>query len=151
MHGRRRAQASYSDQSYEYCPLDKTVYVGELQMWDYYARLGDAAPAVGMAHEWGHHLQAEAGITTTTPEETVVTENQADCVAGAWSAWLVDQEIMNDDDFDDIGALLLEIGSAEGPGRDHGTAEEREGSFVHGFEGGMKACNEFVPDKPLIR
>ncbi len=80
----------------------------------------------------------------------MVTENQADCVAGAWSKWLVDQKIMNDDDFDDIGALLVEIGSAEGPGRDHGTAEEREGSFVHGFEGGMKACNEFVPDQPLI-
>ena len=50
-------RALYSDESYSYCPLDRIVCVGERQMWRFYVDLGDAAPAVGIAHESGHHLQ----------------------------------------------------------------------------------------------
>jgi hypothetical protein len=144
-------RATYTDKSYEYCPLDRTVYVGERMMWAFYTRMGDAAPAVGIAHEWGHHLQNVAGLTSTTQFETINLENQADCIAGAWSRWLVSQEIMVEDDFGDIGSLLVAIGSIEGPGRDHGTVEEREKSFVYGLNGGLSACNQYAPDKPLIR
>jgi len=147
--GRR---ASFSDQSYEYCPLDHTIYVGEQAMWDFYSRMGDAAPAVGIAHEWGHHLQAMVGVTSdNTLADAINLENQADCIAGSWSAWLVNEDIMVEDDFGDIGLLLLEIGSIEGPGRDHGTVDEREDSFIYGFQGGLSACNDYVPDTPLLQ
>jgi predicted metalloprotease len=143
-------QAAFTDESYEYCPLDHVVYVGEQQMWDFYTNLGDAAPAVGIAHEWGHHLQAVAGLTSTTQSEAIALEDQADCVAGAWSKWLTAKEVMVEDDFGDIGALLVAIGSIEGPDRDHGTAEERQDSFLIGLDGGLAACNGYAPDNPLI-
>jgi predicted metalloprotease len=145
--GRR---AAFTDESYEYCPLDHVVYVGEQQMWDFYTYLGDAAPAVGIAHEWSHHLQAVAGLTSTTQSETIALEDQADCVAGAWSKWLVAKQIMGEDDFGDIGALLVAIGSIEGPNRDHGTSEERQDSFLVGLDGGLAACNDYAPDNPII-
>jgi Putative neutral zinc metallopeptidase len=147
--GRR---ASFNDQSYEYCPLDRTVYVGEMAMWDFYSRLGDAAPAVGIAHEWGHHLQTMVGMTSdNTLTDAINSENQADCVAGSWSAWLVGGGIMVEDDFGDVGSLLVEIASTEGPERDHGTVDEREKSFIDGFKGGLSACNDYAPDTPLLR
>jgi predicted metalloprotease len=147
--GRR---ASFSDQSYEYCPLDRTIYVGEQAMWDFYSRMGDAAPAVGIAHEWGHHLQTMVGMTSdNTRADAINRENQADCVAGSWSAWLVGEGTMVQDDFGDIGLLLVEIGSIEGSDRDHGTVEEREDSFVYGFRGGLSACNDYAPGTPLLR
>ena len=49
------------------------------------------------------------------------------------------------DDFDDIGSLLDEIASSEGPGRDHGTVDERQGSFRIGLEGGLYDCNDYSP------
>jgi predicted metalloprotease len=145
-------QGLFTDQSYEYCPLDRTVYVGEQAMWDFYSRLGDAAPAVGIAHEWGHHLQTMVGKTfKNTQADAINTENQADCVAGSWSAWLVSEGIMVKDDFGDVGSLLVEIASIEGPDRDHGTVDEREDSFIYGFQGGLSACNDYAPDTPLLR
>jgi hypothetical protein len=140
---------TYSDMSYEYCPVDKSVYVGQQQMWDFYQEMGDAAPAVGIAHEWGHHVQTVAGITPTSQADLIAMEDQADCVAGAWSAWLVSQRVMVEDDFQDIGDLLTAIGSAEGPDRDHGTSSERQASFIYGFQHGMAGCSEFVPETPI--
>jgi hypothetical protein len=49
---------------------------------------------------------------------------------------LVDEVIMVQDEFSDIGSLLLEIASIEGPDRDHGTVDERQESFLNGLAGG---------------
>ena len=79
-------------------------------------------------------------------------ENQADCVAGSFTAWL-DSEGRLDypDDVDDIDVLMTMIASAEeDPMRDHGTLDERVDSFVHGFEQGLVGCNDFFPDTPLL-
>jgi predicted metalloprotease len=143
-------QATYTEHSYEYCPTDKVIYVGQTAMWNYYLALGDAAPAVGLAHEWGHHVQTMVGINANTPAEIIRQEDQADCIAGAWSAYLVQREIMVDDDFGDVGQLLVAIGEAEGPGRTHGTAAERTESWKQGFTGAIRACSSFFPDHPLI-
>ncbi len=54
--------ATYTDESYEYCPLDETVYVGQRELWNTYEQAGDAGAVIGMAHEAGHHMQAVAGV-----------------------------------------------------------------------------------------
>jgi predicted metalloprotease len=144
-------RAVYTDESYSYCPLDRTVYVGEQMMWHFYIDLGDAAPAVGIAHEWGHHLQNMVDLRIFNQVDAIRQENQADCVAGAWSAWLVAEGNMVQDDFSDIGSLLLEIGSIEGPDRDHGTVDERQESPLIGLAGGLSDCNDYFPDTPLVR
>jgi hypothetical protein len=134
--------AYYSDESYEYCSPDVTVYLGQSMLWDFYTLTGDAGPAMGIAHEFGHHIQHELDVPSPfTPAQSVVYENQADCIAGAWAQW-TDHEgyLETEDDLEDIEALFPLIASAEGEDRDHGTQEEREEAFIDGFRGGVTAC-----------
>jgi predicted metalloprotease len=136
------SHASYTSSSYEYCPSDATVYVGQETLWEFYSETGDAGPAVGLAHEFGHHIQAALGVPSPrTAEQSIEYENQADCLAGAWTKY-TDQHgwLEYPDDIEDIETLFPIIGSHEGADRDHGTASERETAFTKGFQGGVNAC-----------
>jgi predicted metalloprotease len=139
----------YSGYSYEYCPADLTVYVGQDTLWEFYSETGDAGPAMGMAHEFGHHVQYELGETPpSTAAESIDFENQADCIAGAWAQWMEEIEALDTEenspngrsDLEDIELMFPIIASAEGEDRDHGTLEEREQAFTDGYTGGESAC-----------
>ena len=134
--------ATYSSRSYEYCGADQTIYVGQDMLWTFYNLTGDAGPAVGLAHEFGHHIQQRLGVPgPRTLEQSVRYENQADCLAGAWTAYTDRRGWLEyPDDIQDIEALFPLIGSAEGFGRDHGTARERAAAFQAGLDGGVEAC-----------
>ncbi|MGE5829288.1 MAG: hypothetical protein ACM30G_13145 [Micromonosporaceae bacterium] len=70
-------------------------------------------------------------------------------MAGAWTRFTDQQGWLEyPDDIEDIEALFPLIGSAEGPDRDHGTAEERLNSFNVGWERGLSSCDEFYT--PLV-
>jgi len=144
--------ASYSRNSFEYCGADRTVYLGQDMLFDFYDRTGDAGPAVGIAHEFGHHIQQQMGVPSPrTAEQSIRHENQADCIAGAWTKFTDDQNWLEyPDDIEDIDALFPLIGSAEGPDRDHGTTGQRQASFQRGFEGGIFTCSSFYPAAPLV-
>ncbi len=134
--------AEYSDISYEYCPADATVYLGQETLWELYSGTGDAGPAMGIAHEFGHHIQYELGVSEPrTIAQSIDFENQADCLSGAWARYGDEQEwLETPDDLEDIEMMFPIIASAEGEDRDHGTLEEREQAFADGFEGGVVAC-----------
>jgi predicted metalloprotease len=71
-------------------------------------------------------------------------ENQADCMAGAWSRYAREKAWLEyPDDVRDIETLVRAIGSREGPGRDHGTSAERNAAFQSGFNEGLAGCNKF--------
>jgi predicted metalloprotease len=144
--------SSYSSRSYEYCPVEETIYVGQDMLWEFYTKTGDAGPAVGLAHEFGHHIQNQVGVPSPrTADQSVNHENQADCIAGAWTQYTDKQGWLEyPDDIEDIDALFPLIGSAEALDRDHGTPEEREQAFQLGFERGLSACTEFYPAVPLV-
>ncbi len=135
-------QASYTSRSYEYCPSDETVYVGQRTLWEFYSETGDAGPAVGLAHEFGHHIQHQLNLPAPqTAAQSIQYENQADCLSGAWVKFTDEQGWLEiPDDIEDIELLFPLIGAAEGIDRDHGTAEEREEAFNDGFTGGVTAC-----------
>lgn len=143
----------YSSRSYEYCGAGQVAYVGQDMLWIFYTRTGDAGPAVGLAHEFGHHIQQHAGVPPPrNAEESTRYEDQADCISGAWIRFTDQQGWLEyPDDIRDIEALFPLIGSAEGPDRDHGTASERAQSFQRGFDGGPAACSAFYPSAPLVR
>jgi len=143
--------ATYTSGSYEYCPAEQVVYVGQDILWEFYTRTGDAGPAVGLAHEFGHHVQVQVGVPSPrTADDSVRHENQADCLAGAWTRFTDEKGWLEyPDDLEDIDALFPLIGSAESLDRDHGTAEERNRSFQRGFEGGVPACDAFFPAVPV--
>jgi predicted metalloprotease len=147
-----RTPCGVSDsQAYEYCPGNQSIYVGQDLLWAFYRQAGDAAPAIGLAHEWAHHLQFALNLPAFgSSSQSVKIENQADCVAGAWAKYADEQGWLEEkDDLADAEGLLQMIGSAEGPGRDHGTSSERLAAFNKAFKGGITACNSYFPNSPL--
>lgn len=79
-----------------YCPADELVYMdldflAELQRR--FGAAGDTAQAYILAHEVGHHVQHQLGITEqvqsqASNEASVALELQADCFAGVWLSTL---------------------------------------------------------------
>jgi len=117
------------------------VYVGQDTLWEFYTKTGDAGPAMGLAHEYGHHIQTELGVPgPQTNEQSVQYEDQADCLAGAWTLYAKQHDELEQNDLGQIEDLFPIIGSAEGPDQDHGTAQDREQHFMTGYNGGPTAC-----------
>ena len=151
--GVRGACGVSNSQAYEYCAANQTIYVGQDLLWSFYRQAGDAAPAIGLAHEWAHHLQFMLNLPafgSQSQAAAINIENQADCIAGAWAKYAKDQGWLEEaDDLRDAAGLLQAIGSREGPSRDHGTAAERLEAFEMSSKGGIAACNKFFPRSPV--
>ena len=135
--------------AYAYCTLDDTVYVGQDQLWEFYSGVGDAAAALGIAHEWGHHVQHVTGIEPTDRHGIIAKENQADCIAGAWVGYVDSRGRLERDDMRDINRVLELVSSAESGTRDHGTLKERTAAVELGFGKGISGCDSYFPDQPI--
>jgi len=123
---------------------------------------GEAGPAVVFAHEFGHVMQFQAGILDDTGQgigdpPSVITENQADCLSGAWVAQQVDDGY---GPFADPGALDMAIGAMiyvrDTPGSDpggalaHGSGFDRVRAFQDGVNQGIEYCFNYIDDPPFI-
>jgi predicted metalloprotease len=111
------------------------------------------APVI-MAHEFGHAMQGRFGFAASG--RSIQDETQADCLAGAWSAWVADGEArhvaMRAPELDDVvgGFLLLRdpVGSDPEDSQAHGSAFDRVSAFYEGFDGGVGPCrDDFGPDR----
>jgi hypothetical protein len=151
-----------TEEDYYYCPADKSIYTGQEQLWKYYYDIGDAAPFVAYAHEWGHHIQTLSGVhknlpNNATPEQirlhSINLENQADCFAGVWLYYADNKGWLEyPDDVGDIDRTLQEIASSDAnPNRDHGTLQERTDSLLYGYNQGLRGCNAFFPNTPIYQ
>lgn len=100
-----------------YCPLDQKVYIDLSFYRDLKTRHnapGDFAQAYVIAHEVGHHVQKQLGISdqvqrlqqqsskTEANQLSVLLELQADCFAGVWARYA-----------DESGQIPLEQGDIE--------------------------------------
>ncbi|MGV9948815.1 neutral zinc metallopeptidase [Rhodococcus aetherivorans] len=137
--------------AYQYCAADNSVYIGQEEMWKLYESYGAISPVVALAHEYGHFAQDLVGIPDPhSPAESIPHENQADCFAGAFARHLDARgNLEYGKDLTNVGELMQAVGSPEGPGRTHGTPEERRASFARGFDGNLGACNAYYPANPL--
>jgi uncharacterized protein len=153
-----------------YCPSDQKVYI-DLGFYDTLrTRLGapgEFAQAYVIAHEVGHHVQDELGITrkveaarsrmnqTQANAVSVKVELQADCFAGVWANhsqqskhWLDPGDIesaMNAAAKIGDDALQRSAGRAIVPESfTHGTSAQRQHWFNAGYQGGaVKSCDTF--------
>ena len=142
------------DRSFDYCLTDNAVYVGQSGLWDAVRQYGAAGPISGMAHEYGHFLQAFMQVPIPADTEAVIRhENQADCVSGDFMRYLDERGDLDVSGgaLDSVNRYLVNTASADSPGRDHGTAAERTTSFRLGYDGALRACDEFYPGTPLTR
>ena len=142
----------YNEHSLFYCFLDGNVYLGEVAIWQLYS-FGDAAPVMVLAHEIGHRFQHVRSMNRSMSErESIPKENQADCVAGVFmdvaarAGWSDVQ-----DDITDLPGALIVAGEIEGPGRTHGTIDQRVRAFFIGYNNdeSLFDCNFLVTDVML--
>jgi predicted metalloprotease len=134
-----------------YCSLGDFIAYDDVSLFPFLEeRFGDLAPAMALAHEWAHAVQGRQGLLRTV--DTVFTELQADCLAGAWSGRLLSGEgnmvgvSQADVDLAIGGWVFLgdRIGiPIDDPGA-HGTGFDRVGAFGDGVTNGAQACVDYV-------
>lgn len=151
-----------------YCPANKHIYVdiSAFEKWATEGKLtGEFVEAYALAHEVGHHVQTELGLTKPLYEALVAkkeikgatgllvrAELQADCLAGVWAAeaLLKDEVLLTKGDSDalEIAATTL-IGDDKDvrPGAEklmpqdygHGTAKQRLDWVQKGMQSGLQS------------
>jgi predicted metalloprotease len=153
-----------------YCPGDQKVYL-DLGFFDTLrSRMGapgDFAQAYVIAHEVGHHLQNQLGITgkvdgmrgRVSPQQmnalSVRVELQADCFAGVWAhhsqkgkGWLergdIDEAMNAAAQIGDDMLQRKTQGTVVPESFTHGSSQQRQSWFRRGLESGsVGQCNTF--------
>jgi predicted metalloprotease len=135
-----------------YCPLDQTIYYSPAGFAAHNQRIGDFAPIVVTAHEWGHHVQWLMGIV---PEPGNAFELQADCLAGAYASDAGQQGLLDPGDITEAVASSAQAGDPIGLPQDapgaHGINDDRVIAFMRGYLDGATGCGlplSAVPDLP---
>lgn len=148
-----------------YCVLDDAVrYDNGTLFPDLYENYGNNAFAIAvvMAHEWGHAIQGQfLTFDEFTGTATILKEQQADCFAGAWVAYVNDGKsrfgLQLDPGDLDIGVSGMldvrdEIGSAPTEEGAHGSGFDRVGAFQYGFSGGADSCAPLLTEPlPIVQ
>lgn len=120
--------------------------------------LGPVVLGVVFAHEFGHAVQQRAGILEQR-RATVLTEQQADCVSGAWvrRVYTGESDVVQLGDRDLRAGLVAMVEVRDPVGTDqfgaggHGTAFDRVGAFQLGFSSGLAVCADLHEDPlPLM-
>jgi uncharacterized protein len=153
-----------------YCPSDQKVYI-DLSFYDtlrtQLGAPGEFAQAYVIAHEVGHHVQDELGITRRVDAMrsrlsqadqnalSVRVELQADCFAGVWAHYSEDSKHWLDPgDIESAMNAAAKIGDdtlQRSAGRavvpesfTHGTSAQRQRWFHTGYDSGsVKRCDTF--------
>ena len=154
-----------------YCPADQKVYI-DLEFYETLKnRLGapgDFAQAYVIAHEVGHHVQNQLGISGKVDQMrgrvskveynqlSVRLELQADCFAGVWAHHAQSaRQILEQGDVEEAMNAAAKIGDdalqrAQGgavvpDSFTHGTSAQRQRWFHNGLQNGsVKACDTFA-------
>jgi len=153
-----------------YCPGDDNVYI-DLSFFRELQRMGaagDFAQAYVLAHEVGHHVQNQLGVSMAVQRQqrrlpkaqanalSVRTELQADCYAGVWAHHAhKDRQVLELGDLEEGMNAAAKIGDdtmMRNAGRrvhpdafTHGTSAQRQQWLYRGLEtGDPEACNTFA-------
>lgn len=153
-----------------YCPLDGNMYI-DLTFYDdlknRFRAPGDFAQAYVIAHEVGHHVQTQLGITQQVMRAKaqrgeregnaiqVRMELQADCLAGIWAHHAQrNLQIVDEGDIEEALNAAAAIGDDRIQRRTqgwvvpdaftHGSSEQRVRWFKRGFQSGkFDSCDTF--------
>lgn len=122
---------------------DRAVLLPELEK-----KFGPMAIVMVLAHEYGHALQAQAGLAGRFAE-TLVEEQQADCLAGVFLRHVAEGDsahftLNTTDGLNSVLGATIAVRDQE-PGQTlnaHGTAFERVTAVQIGYTEGTSACKK---------
>ena len=114
---------------------------------------GVAGPGLLLAHEYGHVVQYQRHNGDLS---SIVAEQQADCYAGAWLAFAIDEvpAFAGDDVLDAVVGTALD--NADGPGDlaedpdAHGSGFDRLRAMQDGLNGGAAYCDTYPEALPTL-
>ncbi len=129
-----------------YCGLNQTIYLDLVLIQPFAEGYGTPAIYYALAHEAGHDVQMQLGITWSGAR-TVERELEADCMAGAFLATSVEAGDISENEF----FILLDLANAIGdpPGitasheNSHGMGSQRIAMLLRGFYNGVDGCGTF--------
>ena len=109
-----------------------------------------------LAHEWGHAIQKRTSLPS---DHTIVVETQADCYAGAFTAWALHgnaphfQITRPDLDRALSGFLLFSdpVGANAADQQAHGSGFDRVSAFQDGYEQGVPFCAKFDDNRTFTQ
>lgn len=128
---------------------DRGVLMHDLRKY-----LSDVGITAVLAHEYGHWIQYHSGIVNdSTP--TIVSEQQADCLAGVYTRWVADGNskrvtMSTGDGLNNVLSAMIAVRDGVGteadanPQQEHGSAFDRVSAFQFGFEDGAPACKNIT-------
>lgn len=140
-----------------YCPSQDIVAWDRKELFPQLRqRFGDFLVAMVLAHEWGHVIQKR---TKSPSNRTIVLETQADCYAGAWTAYAlkggaphfeIDRPVL---DAALSGYLLFRdpLGADQDDRQAHGSGFDRISGFQDGFEQGTAFCAKFTDERTFTQ
>jgi len=157
-----------------YCSPDDRVYLDRSFFEDLSKRFGapgEFARAYVIAHEVGHHVQNQLGITGKVAQQrgnasearsnalSVLVELQADCFAGIWGHYAKQRGLLDPGDVQAGLAAAAAIGDdriqQQSRGRvspesfTHGSSAQRVRWFRSGLDSGdVNQCNTFETARP---
>jgi predicted metalloprotease len=146
------------EQNAFYCGVDDTVqWDVEGLMIPLFQEFGDFTVALVLAHEWGHAVQNRFGFDDFS-NPTIVSELQADCLAGAWTGRIANDESgilrLEAGDLEEAMAGFLLIGDSLGSAPDgsnsHGGSFDRLNAFFEGFNEGVPQCATYEDVRPVV-
>ncbi|MGD8193384.1 KPN_02809 family neutral zinc metallopeptidase [Herbiconiux sp. P18] len=157
-----------------YCPPDEQIYLDTEFFDELRTRFGASGGTLSqmyvIAHEWGHHIQNLTGVLasenssdTGPASDSVRTELQADCYAGAWvgaASTIADENgttflepVTSQQIADALNAASVigddriqqQSGGQVNPEAwTHGSSQSRQTWFETGLSGGPASCDTFA-------
>jgi predicted metalloprotease len=138
-----------------YCPEADLIAWDEASLIPQLANdFGKFTVGIVFAHEFGHAIQTRAGLPLSTP--TIISEQQADCFAGAWTKWIEegnsDSFAVTETELDSSVAGMISISDLPGTAAEdplaHGSGFDRISAFQDGFENSATTCAGYATDPP---
>lgn len=140
-----------------YCPSqdivawDRKVLLPELQK-----RFDPFLITMVLAHEWGHAIQKRTKLPSN---RTIVVETQADCYAGAFTAYALrgnapHQDITQKTLDEALSGYLLfrdPVGADQDDRQAHGSGFDRISGFQDGYDKGAKFCSTFSDQRTFTQ
>jgi uncharacterized protein len=124
-----------------YCATSHSIYFDVNFLKRSMNRVGDFAAVTILAHEWGHLVQRELGLSKRL---TIQNELQADCFAGAYTKHAAEVGYLEEGDLEEGGVNLLLAGDSEGipwfAKSAHGQPKQRVNAYLVGFKQGAGGC-----------